>query len=283
MPKMLDLTNQQYGDLIVLRRAEKQKNDTCWVCICLKCSDNTEVIIKTEYLRQYKNPNCGNHRKDEFSYRKYNINDSYFSIPNEENSYWAGFLAADGYIADRSNCAKSKNNKTLNLELSIKDLEHIELFKNTLKYEGILRKRNRSNGIVVLQVSSRQIIENLETIYNITPKKSFTLKPPTMLSTELQECFLIGLIDGDGCIHLTKKGILDFTLTSASIDVVLWVNNIINRILNTNMKYYYIYDKSKAIRIRISNKKAEKFLGYIKKYNVPFLKRKWDKVQKLGV
>lgn len=41
--------------------------------------------------------------------RKYERNDNYFSVPNLENSYWAGFLAADGGI--------------------IKDLNHTELIK----------------------------------------------------------------------------------------------------------------------------------------------------------
>lgn len=30
--------------------------------------------------------------------KKYSYNDNYFRTPNLENSYWAGFIAADGCV-----------------------------------------------------------------------------------------------------------------------------------------------------------------------------------------
>jgi len=42
---------------------------------------------------------------------KYECNESYFSVPNIENSYWAGFIAADGYINDRYDSSISLSGK----------------------------------------------------------------------------------------------------------------------------------------------------------------------------
>lgn len=50
--------------------------------------------------------------------RKYSLNENYFEeIMNEEQAYWLGFLAADGYISEKRG--------TVVLELQEQDLEHL--------------------------------------------------------------------------------------------------------------------------------------------------------------
>ena len=58
-----------------------------------------------------KNPNS--HKKGR---RKYSVNDSFFSEPNEVNSYYAGFIAADGCIKSNN----SEKSRYLTFGLSIK-------------------------------------------------------------------------------------------------------------------------------------------------------------------
>ena len=58
----------------------------------------------------------------EMTNEKRNIFDeNFFGIPNLINSYWAGFLAADGNIRT--------NKKSLSLQISDKDFEHIKCFQ----------------------------------------------------------------------------------------------------------------------------------------------------------
>ncbi|NYO85812.1 hypothetical protein G4A66_28110, partial [Escherichia coli] len=60
--------------------------------------------------------------------RTYKRNDSYFSTPNLENCYWAGFIAADGNIR--------QNNQTFAIALAKKDRQHLEQFKKNIQYTG---------------------------------------------------------------------------------------------------------------------------------------------------
>ena len=55
----------------------------------------------------------------------YSYDESYFkNIDTEEKAYWLGFLYADGYVRKR------QRNSEMRLKLGIKDLDHLEKFKN---------------------------------------------------------------------------------------------------------------------------------------------------------
>jgi hypothetical protein len=127
----------------------------------------------------------------------------YFSIPNQQSCYWAGFIAADGNV--------HKNN--LLIALNRKDRSHLERFKADIKFTGNIYDRDFKNtyhkkGYSEMSrlsiTSARQIIDDLERHYNITPKKSLTLQPPNLTDDILIKCFLVGLIDGDGSIFLSR-------------------------------------------------------------------------------
>lgn len=58
----LDLTNQRFGRLLVLKEAKKKrKGFTYWLC---KCDCGNEVIVKTNCLRNEHTKSCGCYRVD---------------------------------------------------------------------------------------------------------------------------------------------------------------------------------------------------------------------------
>ena len=61
-------------------------------------------------------------------YKLYTQNENFFSEPNDKNSYWAGFIAADGGIEKTSN--------RLRIGLSIKDRELLEVFAQQVEFTG---------------------------------------------------------------------------------------------------------------------------------------------------
>ena len=64
--------------------------------------------------------------------RIYNVNDDYFETINcEQKAYWLGFLCADGWINKRST-----GQDRLVLDISIKDKEHLYIYKKDLSFEG---------------------------------------------------------------------------------------------------------------------------------------------------
>lgn len=142
-------------------------------------------------------------------------NKNYFSIVNQETSYWAGFLAADAYI-------DSKNNK-IRIKLAAKDKQQLMDFKQCLNFSGVIREytRNTNKGFnfktVYLDLcGASQIIKDLKLNFNIDSKnKSSNLKAPFKLITINALAYIKGLIDGDGSI--TKTGLRFELLTTKFI------------------------------------------------------------------
>ena len=122
---------------------------------------------------------------------KKKINSNYFSILNNENAYWLGLILADGSI----------NVKHNNFELTLKDKEHIELFKKCLQSEHDISPKE-IHGEIYYRISfhDKQIINDLIS-YGILPNKSnIDFHLPT-IPDEFFNDFLRGLIDGDGMYY----------------------------------------------------------------------------------
>lgn len=161
------------------------------ICINLGINPKNLYYYKKKYdlLENTRGKSINSRKK-----REYYINDNFFEIPNLLNSYWAGFLAADGNIS-RDYC-------TLTIGLSAKDRIVLENFiRDTDSNYKI--KNYKSNGCdcVGLAITSAKICQDLKNNFNITDRKSLTLIHPN-LTTDLSDSFIVGYIDGDGTIGL---------------------------------------------------------------------------------
>jgi hypothetical protein len=125
------------------------------------------------------------------------INYSFFSKPNEINSYWAGFIAADGCIID------TDRSKRLSINLSSKDKNHLVLLSNLLDVP-LYTYKTKQHDVSRLSLRSNKLCLDLENNFNITPRKSLTLKPPK-LSAKLQRSFISGYFDGDGSLYVIRN------------------------------------------------------------------------------
>lgn len=199
--------------------------------------------------------------------RKYIYNDNFFSCLNINNSYWAGFIAADGYIS-----IINSDNMFLSLMLSTKDLKHIELLNNCISPDKPIVFA-KSNGFDVCSVKyqSKNIVRDLTNNFNITERKSLTLEPPNIIDTNLIDSFIIGYIDGDGCIMLKDK------YTQIQIvgtkEMLLWIKNRCCVILDK--KRGSISKKNNHYVLTYASKSAKDLIRYFYKYDVPKLDRKW--------
>jgi len=142
-----------------------------------------------------------------FRPRSKKINHYYFSEPNLENSYWAGFIAADGCIKD----PKNRPSKGISIRLAQIDIGHLEKFKLNIKsdheiFTGISKPTDfvkTANAYCNLSFSSNQIAEDLAKYWNIVPRKAMRLKPPNIINREQKLAFIAGYIDGDGSYSWT--------------------------------------------------------------------------------
>jgi intein-encoded DNA endonuclease-like protein len=184
------------------------------------------------------------------------INETYFDNPNTEKSaYWAGFIAADGYVY--------KPNNYVRLEINIKDKQHLELLgddvgKNVTGY-------NKHNSCK-LTISSKHIVNTLEQ-YNITQNKSLTLKFPTNINTENIHHFIRGYFDGDGSFYKIYDIIGNQQFLQLLVD---------NLPFKCEYSLYKPKDRNHHV-LRIRTKSLQQFFEFMYKDATIYLDRKYQK------
>jgi hypothetical protein len=148
--------------------------------------------------------------------RIYSFNENVFNkIDSHEKAYWLGFIAADGNVC----------NNALKIGLSSKDAEHLEKFKVFLKSDHPIHiYYPKVNGKIYesceISVHSDRVTADLLKL-NITPNKSKTLLPATLKSKYISS-YILGIIDGDGCFYLDKKGQMHFSIVG-SLSIIQFI------------------------------------------------------------
>lgn len=191
--------------------------------------------------------------------RKYSCNNLFFHEPNIINSFWAGFLAADGCIT----------NEYIRIMLSIKDHDMLEKFRKDIEYTGHLYISDFYQRCS-LEFRSDQIINDLKEKWSIIPRKSLILQPPSInLNNSCMWSFLHGNINGDGSIYREKNNYLRLSFLGTKY-FLIWIQNFIG--VNSGLTQI-----GNIFKLRYSGKNALYVANQCLKVNVPYkLKRKWD-------
>lgn len=135
--------------------------------------------------------------------RRYDVDYNYFSVLNPERAYWAGFIAADGCLYERSFVVSFMLQRT--------DYQQLEKFRIACGYSGAVRFGNtplngrRYDNAVLAITGVSQWFEDLNNYYSLTPKKSLTLRAPNITDDVLLKYFITGYFDGDGCLSNDGK------------------------------------------------------------------------------
>lgn len=218
----------------------------------------------------------------------YGFNERFFRIPNTINSYWSGFIAADGCVY------KTKGQNCLNIFISYKDIQHLERFKEDIGFSGDIKIIDRENSgrnlkgcritsskMCRINIFSDSICNDLFSNYNITPKKSLTLQPPPQLCDRDIIAYIAGLIDGDGCIAKNKKSYSIYIIGTKQI--LKWCLSNINRILGEQNSVSIKKPKGKKMYRMVLSKKNTliKMYDLVNNFNIPKLSRKWEKLNYL--
>lgn len=118
------------------------------------------------------------------------LNEDFFRVPNLLSSYWAGFIAADG-------CIVTDPRHELRIGIHKRDVDHLRRFCADTGYNGNLRTDSKDISHVCICCAGIWI-KDLSRVFNVGPRKTFTLLPPP-LSGEMALAYSVGVIDGDGC------------------------------------------------------------------------------------
>lgn len=159
---------------------------------------------------------------------KYTCDKNSFREYDKYSCYWAGLMAADGCVYKR------KNYDSKYVILALKDEASVRNFKDYIGYTGKITYREQSFNkdsskkfpVWETRCNSNEICENLKNNFNIVPQKTDTYTPPSTIPESLIRFFILGYIDGDGCISYTvtntgrKQFILNVTGTHQTIEFI---------------------------------------------------------------
>jgi hypothetical protein len=162
--------------------------------------------------------------------KKYDVDDSFFEkIDSEEKAYWLGFLYADGYVRIKKNAGELK------LKLNIKDRNHIELFRKSIKSthkiidstsKVIVNGKEHTSLCSTLSIYNTKIVSDLFKLGCLN-NKTFKIRMPN-IEDEFIRHFIRGYFDGDGCISLSKKSNSANCLITSNFDFLSDLLTILN-------------------------------------------------------
>lgn len=211
---------------------------------------------------------------------KYSIDDTYFErIDTPNKAYFIGFLYADGNVG--------KNNNIIQLGLQARDVEILYDLKDDIKYNGPLAFVNRSakhdnlQDVYILQINNKKIHDDLISL-GVVPNKTHIIEYPNYIPSYLQNDFIRGVLDGDGCIHGTNlkngKPVCQVDICGNS-QFCLGLKNKIENELNIHCSIITVNRKRNGTtqRVTISGRiQCLTFLNWIYKDAELYLKRKYD-------
>ena len=194
-------------------------------------------------------------------------------IDSEEKAYWLGFIFADGYISSSPLREEVKSVYQFELSLGLKDQEHLEKFRNFMKYEkSLITDTYRCR----FTLANKHLWTTLN-YYGCTPNKSLTLKFPN-IPKELIRHFIRGYFDGDGCITRYVHN----TCVSPHIEL-LGTKQMLEQILihsNTFAKYRHDERHSEEIwSLDWTKQEGINFINYLYQGCSVYLNRKYELYQ----
>lgn len=209
--------------------------------------------------------------------RKYELKNTFFPM-TKVSAYILGFAWADGHI----------NSRKTQFSIASKDNE-IELIRDFF-YADDRPLYYREDGIKILQINSTKIVQELES-FGFTPQKSIAGSP--LIPDGFEKFFLLGLLDGDGCISVANDSVLRVYLCGNQDSMILMQGLIKDfagvsfalRERNTKGKSFLIgdreiYSHSNLFVLDCPNTKHSiEFLSWIYSdiSEIPILKRKHEK------
>lgn len=202
------------------------------------------------------------------------INDYAFSKLTPEACYWAGFIAADGCITE--------SRKTLTIGLASKDKAHLLRLHTFLGLSTGFYDSTLARNKVSLHATSAQILSDLDKLFAIGPRKSLTYTPQDLGNEVMEKCFLVGMVDGDGCIKLNSARAGHNPIWSMGICGSSGVCNWFK--VRLDSWYPNLRTKPAEVcqelsngfsRFRISGVRAELAVSCLSRLPIPMLGRKW--------
>jgi hypothetical protein len=192
---------------------------------------------------------------------------------NNEIYYWIGFILADGHITP---------NNRLRITLTKNEVKHLDLLRQLLKLpKSSLKIYKNTCTIAIMDNFNLNLLKQKFDIKNNKTYYPPDLKSYQNLDDNLFWALIIGFIDGDGSINIRNYSNKMCLITIKNHKSWFHFHQMILNKLNQNIihKVKVHITQNKYCYICISQNKIIKFLKQqIINLNIPYLKRKWDKI-----
>ena len=214
--------------------------------------------------------------------RTYHHNKKFFNEPNLLNCYWAGFIAADGSVRWNGKCAS--------IRIEICDIDHLKQLKDDVEFNGkiiIKTRESRSVPTGTMSVNCKCWADDLKNNFNVIEKKTKRLIPPNLNNNLLHLSFLLGYIDGDGCIFLSNAkndGKMNFSISIVSCSAIILES--FRLLVDKYFGEYKLRRKISVIKRHSGSPNASVFFcggmqalmifDFLRAFPVPKLDRKWN-------
>jgi len=192
-----------------------------------------------------------------------------------ESYYWIGFIMADGSINHKRN--------VLTIRISKKDIEHLERFANYIK-NGKVGHIKRKFDLCNVDKLDNDSVPKIIKKFNFLSQKTYN--PPKSLNIKDNDAFItfiIGYIDGDGCI--TKDNRIQIECHKSWGECLnnwfkrIWTLSDAEILSNTTIIPKTSTKNGNAL-ISTRNYKILSFLkSKAESLNIPYMKRKWSRIK----
>lgn len=188
---------------------------------------------------------------------KYKVNENFFETWTPSMAYVLGYWYADGSLEDAS-YIRGKY-----IRIVSKDYSIIQKIKRLLESEHKIVFREphevcfpddnqtyKNKGNYLLRIGSHKLYNDLIKI-GLTPKKSLTVSFPSVQNEFLCH-FIRGYFDGDGCIHISKRGMLKVIFTCGNKEFLEKLSSTISN--NFDVHKHKIYHNNRSFRLAFRTK-----------------------------
>jgi intein-encoded DNA endonuclease-like protein len=211
---------------------------------------------------------------------KYKVNENFFKNWTTSMAYVLGYWYADGslenawYIRGKYIRICSKNLSIIKKIKKLLKSEHKIVFRKPEKVPSADKKKiYTTKGLYYLRIGSHKLYNDLIKI-GLTPRKSLTISFPLVPNKYLRH-FVRGYFDGDGCIHIDKKGGLKIIFTCGNKKFLKELSGILSK--NYKIHKHKVYNSNRSFQLIFRTKASLIILKQIY-YHVPktmMLERKY--------
>ena len=196
------------------------------------------------------------------------VNSTFFSEPDLINSFYAGFIAADGCIQ-----SYQKRTPQVSITLEKEDKPLLDDFASRIEFKNSMHLVR--DKYINLTIPSQTMVDDLFRVYNITARKTLTLEPPLNLNYPNSCAFSAGYVDGDGGYYIDERNNRPTMHVKGTEAVLTWMINF----TEIKQSVAKVKDK-KCYSLTLYGDTAIHFREHYVNMDLPFLERKnrfWEK------